>query len=168
MRLALARLADQGVVHAEQRSTAVYYTANRDHLAWPAVESLTAMRSTLIQRIRDELSTWRPAPLHASLFGSAARGDADSASDIDVLIIRPDDVAEDDPSWDEHVDRLRQHVDRWTGNRCHAFEIDRHRLGEHVEAKDPLVDSWLRDEIRLAGDDLHAVVRHLPIEGGKR
>jgi predicted nucleotidyltransferase len=161
IRLALARLAEQGVVYAEQRSTAVYYTANRDHLAWPAVETLTSLRRTLLERLRAELESWQPAAIHASLFGSAARGDGDAASDIDLLLVRPDEVAEDESPWAEQVDRLRHHVSIWTGNRCQAFQLDRQRLAEHVRANDPLIESWLRDAIPLAGSDLRNTVRHL-------
>ncbi|MFN3007547.1 nucleotidyltransferase domain-containing protein [Mycolicibacterium wolinskyi] len=161
VRLALARLTEQGVVHAEQRSNAVFYSANREHLTWPAVQCLTALRSTLIRSLGDELTSWQCPPAHASLFGSAARGDGDATSDIDILLIRPDDVPNEDPLWDKQVDDLRERVWKWTGNRCHAFELDRHRLAEHVVAKDPLVDALLRDAIDLAGRDLGTILKDL-------
>jgi predicted nucleotidyltransferase len=168
VRLALTRLAEQGVVHAEQRSTATYYSANRDHLAWPAVETLTSLRRTLLEQLRAELESWQCAVVHASLFGSAARGDGDARSDIDLLLVRPDDIEEDALPWAEQVDRLRRHVGIWTGNRCHAFQVDRARLAEHVEAGDPLIDSWLSDAITLAGPDLRRTLRHLRISGADR
>jgi len=55
IRLVLARLAEQGLVYAEERAKAVFYTANRDHVAWPAVEILTGLRRTLLDRLRAEL-----------------------------------------------------------------------------------------------------------------
>ena len=168
IRLALARLAEQGVVNTEERSTAVYYTANRDHLAWPAVETLTSLRRNLLERLRTELGSWQCAAIHASLFGSAARGDGDAASDIDVLLVRPDSVGEEDASWAEQVDRLRRHVAVWTGNRCHAFQVDRQRLAEHAEAGDPLIDSWLRDAIPLTGADLRHTLQNLRATGTER
>jgi predicted nucleotidyltransferase len=168
IRLALVRLTEQGVVDAEQRSTAVFYAANRDHLAWAAVETLASLRRNLIQRIRTELASWQPAPIHASLFGSAARGDGDAASDIDLLLVRSDEVGEEDSPWAEQVDELRQHVAIWTGNRCQAFQLDSQRLAEHVQAKDPLIDAWLRDTIPLAGADLPTTLRRLPVTGRER
>jgi predicted nucleotidyltransferase len=163
IRLALARLTEQGIVDAEQRSTAVFYIANRNHLAWPAVEALSSLRRNLLQRLRSELSSWQPAPIHASLFGSAARQDGDVASDIDILLIRPDDVAEDDPRWAQQVDQLRHQVETWTGNRCQPFQLDRRRLDEHARAHDPLIEAWLRDAVPLAGTDLRATLRHSPV-----
>jgi predicted nucleotidyltransferase len=168
VRLALSRLTDQGIVHAEHRSTAVFYVANRDHLAWPAVETLTNLRRTLLQRLRTELESWHPPPIHASLFGSAARGDGDASSDVDILLVRHDEVAEDDSPWADQVDRLRHHVVIWTGNRCQAFELDRRRLAEHVQAQDPLVDSFLSDSIHLAGTDLRITLQQLPMTSGER
>lgn len=163
VRLALARLAEQGVVYAEQRSAAVYYVANRDHLAWPAVDILTSLRRTFLERLRAELASWQPAPIHASLFGSAARGDGDERSDIDLLLIRPDEVAEEDSPWEEQVEKLCHDVAAWTGNRCQAFQLDSRRLAEHLQAQDPLIDSWLRDAITLAGADLRTTLRRLPL-----
>jgi nucleotidyltransferase-like protein len=167
VRLALRRLVGQGLVDAEERARSVFYVANRNHLAWPAVEQLTGLRSALFEALRAELETWAVAPLHASVFGSAARGDGDEASDIDILLIRPDDVDEDEPPWDDQVDRLRRQVGEWTGNHCQAFQLDRSRLAEHVEAADPMVHDWQRDAVELVGEPLSAILRTLP-RGGRR
>ncbi len=157
VRLVLRRLVAQGIVLADERSNAVFYRANRDHLAWPALESMVRLRVALQARLSMEITAWPIAALHASIFGSAARGDGDSSSDIDLLLIRPDEIdfAE---RWDEQVDRLRDGVPRWTGNRCHAFDIGRSRLLEHVAAHDPLVDAWLDDGVHLAGSNLRSLL----------
>jgi predicted nucleotidyltransferase len=132
------------------------------------VEILTRLRHTLLDRLRTEFEAWRPNPIHASMFGSAARGDGDASSDIDLLLIRPDRVDEDQSPWADQVDRLRRQVQAWTGNRCQAFQLDRARLSEHIRAKDPLVGDWLRDTVTLAGPDLRTVVRRLPAPDGDR
>jgi predicted nucleotidyltransferase len=168
VRRALNRLAEQGLVHTEERAKAVFYAANRDHVAWPAVELLAALRRTFLDRLRAEFRSWRPKPAHASLFGSAARGDGDADSDIDLLLIRPDEVSEDDSPWADHVDRIRQQVQAWAGNRCQVFQLDLPRLAEHLRAGDPLVDQWLRDTVTLVDPDLRAVVRQLPTDRSDR
>lgn len=150
------------MVLGEERAQAVFYTANRQHLAWPAVATLTSLRATLLDRLRVELGGWTLPPMHASLFGSTARGDGGPESDIDLLLLVPDGVAEDEPPWADQVDRLREQVRAWTGNNCQAFQVDRARLAEHVRAADPLVDELRRDAITLAGQDLAAVLRALP------
>jgi hypothetical protein len=168
VRLALGRLAEQGLVHTEERAKAVFYAGNRDHVAWPAVELLAALRRTFLDRLRAGFRPWRPKPVHASLFGSAARGDGDAASDIDLLLIRPDEVSEDDSPWADHVDRIRQQVQAWAGNRCQVFQLDLPRLAEHLRAGDPLVGQWLRDAVTLVEPDLRVLVRQLSIGGGDR
>jgi len=168
VRLALARLAEQGLVHAEERAKAVFYLVNRGHLAWPAVEILAGLRRTLLDRLRAEFGSWPCKPVHASLFGSAARGDGDASSDIDVLLVRPDGVGEDESPWADQVDRLRGQVQAWTGNHCQPFQVDLPRLIEHLRARDALVEAWLRDAVTLAGPDLRALLRRLPVAGGDR
>jgi hypothetical protein len=167
VRLALARLVRQGVVHADERMTAIFYLANRDHLAWPSVKALAGLRGSLLHRLRTEVGAWELRPVHASVFGSAARGDGDADSDIDILLIRPGGCDEDESPWADQVDRLRELVPTWTGNHCHAFQLDMARLGEHVQVRDPLVDEWLRDAIKLDGEDLRIVLRRLSAAGGR-
>lgn len=163
VRLALTRLVQQGIVRAEEHPNVIHYHANRDHLAWPAVEILANLRGSLIDHLRAELRSWQLQPIHASLFGSAARADGDAESDIDVLVIRPAGVDEDESPWADQTDRLRDQVQVWTGNHCHVFQLDLPRLGEHVRVKDPLVDGWRRDAITLAGDGIRSVLRELPM-----
>lgn len=165
IRLALSRLADQGVVHAQGRTTAIFYEANRDHLAWPAVELLVGMRTVLLDRLKAMLDSWQPRPVHASLYGSFARGDGDASSDIDVLLIRPNGMDEDEQPWGSLGDTLRDRIQAWTGNRCHVFELDLARLTEHVRRSDPLVDSWIRDSVPLAGPELRMLVQQPSAQG---
>ena len=113
-------------------------------------------------RLIEEIEAWPLQPLHAALFGSAARGDGDSSSDIDLLIVRPDRL-EAVERWEEQIDRLRAVVRTWTGNRCQAFDIGRERLAEHVAAHDPLVDAWLTDGLHLTGSQLRDLVAEASI-----
>lgn len=162
IRLALTRLAAQGVVHREERAHAIFYSANREHLAWPAVEILTRLRSTLIERLRAAVAEWQLQPISAALFGSLARGDGSAESDVDILLIRPDDVAEDADVWSEQVDALCDHVSTWTGNHCQPFQLDVARLAAHVAANDPLVDELRRDAVALTDKNVEIVLSELP------
>jgi predicted nucleotidyltransferase len=164
VQLVLARLVSHGLVRADEHSSATLYTANRDHLAWPAIEALVGLRAQLLERLREAVGAWLIAPLHVSLFGSAARGDGSSESDLDLLIVRPDAVTETDEVWEAQVDSVRDLVPSWTGNRCQVFDIDRARLGGHVAARDPLVNSWLRDGVLLVGEPLRSLIDSLALE----
>jgi len=157
---ALNRLAASGIVHADRRGRAIYYVANRDHLAWPAIETLAHLRGRLFRRLADEIAAWSIAPLHASVFGSVSRGDADADSDLDLLIVRPEGLdAEARETWERQLDALRERILRWTGNRTQTFSIEQSRLIDHVRAGDPLVRSWLDDEIPLFGPPIRDLVQ---------
>jgi predicted transcriptional regulator len=159
----LEKLAEAGLVMRDDRSVATYYLANRDHLAWPAIESLVRLRSQLVDRIRDEIERWPVQPLHASIFGSFARADAGPHSDIDILLVRPAHLDED--TWDTQVDTLRSLAFTWTGNDLQPFVVDPARLAEHIRANDPLVTSWLADSVHLTGGPLRPLANAVAHEG---
>jgi predicted nucleotidyltransferase len=133
---------------------AYLFTLNRDHLAAPAVEILMGMRTELLRRIRADLDSWQIAPVHVSLFGSAARGDGDAGSDIDLLLIRPSEVTDDDQTWREQVAQLKKRIQQWTGNYAQVIEMsdqDVVRLGEDER---PIVTAIRTDAIVLHGEEI--------------
>jgi predicted nucleotidyltransferase len=73
--------------------------------------------------LHGEVAGWQLAPVHLSIFGSAARGDGNTASDIDMFVIRPRDVSDDDQRWREQLARLSDHVFAWTGNHAGLSEV---------------------------------------------
>jgi hypothetical protein len=92
LRLALNRLAAQGLVDTVEAPPAVLYSLNRDHIAAPIALELAGLRAELFRRLRRAIGEWQVPPMHASMFGSAARGEGDASSDIDLLVVRPASV----------------------------------------------------------------------------
>jgi predicted nucleotidyltransferase len=148
---ALRRLAEEGLVRAEEAGNAYLYTLNREHLGTQAVELLAGMRRELERRLRAEISEWEIAPAHVSIFGSAARGDGDTRSDIDIFVVRPADVAEDDPGWREQLERLSDHIQDWTGNHAAISEVSAADVRRLRRENPPVVNELRRDAITLAG-----------------
>src|SRR5262249_19408370 len=136
---------------ADAAGIALLHLYNREHLAAPAVELLADIPSELRRRLRDEIAGWEIAPVHASLFGSAARGDGDTRSDIDIVIVRPADVAEDDPGWRDQLNRLSDRVNVWTGNHAALSEISAADARRLRRERPPVVQELHRDAITLAG-----------------
>jgi predicted nucleotidyltransferase len=155
---ALNRMTEQGLVEREEAGRALLYTLNRDHLAAPAVEVLADMRVELRRRIRATLVSWAIPPLHASMFGSAARGDGDSTSDIDLFIVRSDDVNVEDDVWRAQLDDLTTRVRRWTGNRAAVSEVDEGELSALQRAERPIIDEMRNDTITLFGPNFEAML----------
>jgi predicted nucleotidyltransferase len=151
---ALHRLTEHGLVNRLELNRAYLFTLNRDHLAAPAVEILMGMRTELLRRIRADLDSWQIAPVHMSLFGSTARGDGDAGSDIDLLLVRPSDVTDDDQTWREQVAQLKKRIQQWTGNYAQVIEMsgqDVVRLGEDER---PIVTAIRTDAIVLHGVEI--------------
>jgi hypothetical protein len=72
----------------------------------------------------------------------------------------------EDYPFEKMTERLRELIPAWTGNHCHVFELNQARLTEHIRARDPIVDEWRRDAVRLVGDELRQMLRRLSHAGG--
>lgn len=149
----LRRLSEEGVVRAEEAGNAFLYTFNREHLAAPAIELLADVRLELERRLRDEIAGWQIAPVHASIFGSAARGDGDTGSDIDIFVVRRRDVSDDDPRWREQLARLSDHVLAWTGNHAGLSEVSEADTRRLRRERPPIVEELGNDAITIAGPE---------------
>ena len=162
VRRVLGRLVEQGVVLVETSARYPVYHLNREHLAVPHIEALTRVRGELFHRIREAVSSWDVEPIHAGLFGSFARGTADSDSDIDVLLVRPAVLTDvEEANWLEQLDRLDHQIRRWTGNTAQIIDITRTTLAQMARKADPLVDSWRTDDIPVHGERIHDLIRGL-------
>jgi predicted nucleotidyltransferase len=149
----LRRLSAEGLVHAEKAGSAYLYTFNREHLAAPAVELLADLRTELARRLRDEVAAWQIAPIHLSIFGSAARGDGDTQSDIDLFIVRPRTITVEDSRWREQLARLADRVLAWTGNHAGLSEISETDTRRLRRERPPIVEELGRDAITIAGPE---------------
>ena len=158
VRKALRRLVDTGLVEQQEAGNAILYSFNRRHLAAPAVEELTDLRRALLTRLSDAFKAWKPAPLHASVFGSTARGDGDSSSDIDLFVVRPGSVEADDRRWREQIERLPGDLHVWTGNHANIVEVPESALVDLRRRRPAVVDSLEADALTLAGPDVAALL----------
>ena len=138
-------------MRAEEAGNAYLYTLNREHLAAPALELLADIRAEFERRLRSEIADWEIAPAHASIFGSAARGEGDTHSDIDLFIVRPTRVPDDDPRWRAQLERLSHRVLVWTGNHVGLSEVSAANVRRLRRERPPVVDELRQDAITLAG-----------------
>lgn len=155
----LDRLVEHGLVNREEVGRTFLYELNRDHLLAPTVEQMAGARGELIRRLRDEIDAWETPPVHASLFGSAARGDGDASSDIDLLVVRPADVGPDDVRWRGQVDGLADLVRRWTGNNAGIAEVSEGELPRLRKDRPPVVEEVSEDAVDLAGEATRKLLR---------
>jgi predicted nucleotidyltransferase len=154
----LHRLTEHGLVTRVELNRAYLFTLNREHLAAPAVEILMGMRVELLRRLRGELDSWEIAPAHVSMFGSAARGDGDTGSDIDLLVIRPGDVADDNATWRAQLADLKDQIRRWTGNHAQIVELADEEVIRLREDERAIVAALRSDAVVLYGSEIAALL----------
>jgi hypothetical protein len=163
IRRAADRLVGQGILLRRPAGASYLYRLNRDHLAAPWIEGLAGLREQLIERLRTRLSEWEPPAKVALLFGSVARGEADTESDLDLLILRKRGCDPDSDAWRAQILDLEQSATAWTGNDARVLEYGEQDLaGADPE---PVISQALREGIELAGS--RRTLRQLMSAGGK-
>ena len=147
VREVLRRLSAEGIVDATRVGNAVQYRLNREHVLADAVVSAATAALTVEDRLSTFLGTKESPPVSVVVFGSFARRDGNSESDVDVLVIRPDDTDPDDPSWGEARTDMARHLERWTGNPCQVIDLTVSEIRD-VDAQQESLAEALRVEGR--------------------
>lgn len=156
------RIATREAVRASRVPRYPVYRLNRDHVAARHIENLSNVRDEILSRIRGVVTNWSIAPLHAGLFGSFARGEAGSDSDVDLLLVRPKRLgAAAEATWFDQLDQLDGRIRAWTGNDAQIVDLAPAALRQMDRQHDPLVDSWRADDIWLHGERLMDLLRQL-------
>jgi len=148
IRRVLQRLSKQGVVHSYRVGNAFAYRLNRDHLAAEHITKLAGLMEILLHRIEDRLASWQCAPVYAAVFGSAARGCMTADSDVDLLLVRPDDAPQD--RWDEQVAQLCSDMSRWLGNDARALQFTAAEVADRAH-DEPVLRDVLTEGLTVAG-----------------
>lgn len=162
-RQAVTRLAQHGIVTVDPRVEAHHVRLNRDHLATEPSLALANLRTRVLDRLRAEVAAWSQPAVHVSLYGSAARGQGSTSSDIDLLVVHgPLSSLDEREAWDDQLAVSGELIHRWTGNWASWFQVSDEELRQMAAAGDPIVAEWQRDAITLAGPALPALLRGQP------
>lgn len=156
---ALNRLAESGVVSAQEAGRAILYVLNRDHVAVEPALALLGLRGELLRRIANAVGGWSPAPEHVSVYGSTARGDGDEASDVDLFIVRPDDVDEESGHWREQIAALERDVRAWSGNSASISEVGQEELRRLQRDRPTVVAELEAEALTLIGPPTDELLR---------
>lgn len=148
------RLVELGIVERRDVPPAVLVKLVPEHVAARAVLALTDLRHAFLDELRESARRLDPAPVNVMLFGSFARGDDDARSDIDVVIVRPSSIAEDDVNWSESLIGWDTHVRRISGNAVNRIEVAEGELPKLMTARRPLWKAIFREAILLQGRPL--------------
>ena len=160
----LDRLVEHGVVLADPAGQGYLYRLNREHMLAPVILVAARARVAIFERLAGAIAALDPEPVHASVFGSFARGEAGSDSDIDILVVtaRRGEL----PAWDEQVRALEGRVLTWTGNRCHALAFDLARVRALARDREPIAVNWLNDAVLVFGQPLRSLLSEADVGRG--
>jgi len=155
----LDRFVEHGLVLGREAGRARVYVLNWNHVAAEPVIKLANLRTALFSRLSETLDRWRPKPLHASVFGSVARGEGDLDSDVDIFLVRPGEVDEEDGEWRASVEDLARAVFEWTGNHAGIAEVSEDELGDLRQEQPEIVRSLRADAVEIAGVSVQTLLR---------
>lgn len=156
----LSELGEHGLVLVDERGAGRLCRLNRAHLAADPLLALVGLRARLIAFLRAEVESWPRRALHVSLFGSGARGDGTTGSDLDLLVVRNE--PRNDPGaerWEQQLFDSGERIFSATGNRAAWFVTSPADLRRAVQTGEPIVGEWRRDVVHLSGGRLEALLR---------
>jgi len=159
--LVLSRFVDHGLVLRSEAGRARLYSLNWEHLAAEPIADLANLRMLLFGRLREAFEYWQPPPVHVSVFGSAARGDGDLDSDIDLFLVRPVLVDEEDEPWRGQVEALADAVFRWTGNHAGIAQVGEWDVERLQRDQPAIAGSLWADAVDIAGIPLRELLPRL-------
>lgn len=150
----LPELVTLGLVERREAPPSALFALVEDHVAARAVRALSRARDAVLEELGALARKVDPIPVSVVVFGSFARGEADAASDLDVVMIRPGGVGEDDEPWGSSVEAWRTAARRLTGNPVQVLEIDESAVAGRLRRPTSLWVDVIRDGITVCGSPL--------------
>ncbi len=121
-----------------------------EHVAAGPLVALARSRDGVIVEMGRVAAALPVVPASVIVFGSLARAEADSESDIDAVFVRASGVDESDEAWADSVEQWRSQIRRISGNPVEVLEVGSEEVGARLSGRRPV---W-RD-IRSEGIVVH-------------
>lgn len=155
----LPGLVELGLVERREVPPSSLFRLNRENVAAQVVIGLARSRETVLERMGAAANELPLRPVSLIIFGSFARREADRESDIDAVLVRPDEA--DDDIWAAGVEQWRTRVRALTGNPVGVIEISQSEARDKLSNGSELWRDITRDGVVLHGatlDELRTVV----------
>lgn len=125
----LPDLVTLGAVERREVPPASLFRLVPEHVASRAILALARSTDIVLDEMGQLAAGLHRPPVSVIVFGSFARREADAESDIDVVIVRPPDIDEDDDEWSASLESWRRDIQRRTGNAVEIFEVGTNDAG---------------------------------------
>jgi predicted nucleotidyltransferase len=147
----MPKLVELGMVERREVPPSALFRLVNEHVASRAVLALAGARRTVLKQVGRAAGALAPPPVSVILFGSFARGEAGADSDIDVVVVRPAAVAEENEAWASGLEAWRQQARRITGNRIEIVEVSQREIARLLKGREPLWSDVARDGVAIFG-----------------
>jgi predicted nucleotidyltransferase len=151
----LPELVTLGLVQRREAPPSALFSLVDEHVGARAVRTLSRAREAVLKELGKLAAEINPRPVSAVAFGSFARGEADEASDLDILLVRPEDEDNDD-RWVSSVEEFRIAARRLTGNPVQVLEVAERDVARKLSKKTPVWHDIVRDGVSLHGKSIDA------------
>ena len=112
-----------GVVERREVPPSSLFRLVPEHVASRGLLALARSTDTVLDEIGQLAGALPRPPVSVIVFGSFARREAGRDSDIDVVVVRPADIGEDDDAWSDALEGWRRDVRRIAGNPVEVLEV---------------------------------------------
>jgi predicted nucleotidyltransferase/DNA-binding transcriptional ArsR family regulator len=156
----LPDLVELGVVERREVPPSSLFRLVPDHVASRVLLALARSTDIVFDEIGRMAGALPRPPVSTIIFGSLARREAEVESDIDIVVVRPATIDEDDDAWAESLEGWRLDVQRRTGNRVEVLEVSADEAAKKVAGRSPLWVDIHRDGRVVQGrgiDELRSV-----------
>ncbi len=148
----LPRLVDLGVVERREVPPSSLFRLVPEHVAARVVLDLARAADTVLDEIGRMAQALPFPPVSVIVFGSFARREAAPDSDIDIVVVRPNHIDEDDEAWAESIENWRRDVRRLTGNPVEVLEVSDDEAASRLTGRSQV---WA--DIRREGRVVHGL-----------
>jgi predicted nucleotidyltransferase len=147
----LPDLVDLGIVERREVPPSSQFRLVRSNVAAQALIALSRARQSVLDQIGEAAAALPTPPVSVIVFGSFARGEATSDSDLDIVVVRPDELDEDDTTWNASIDHWRDHVRATAGNPVEVLEVSRIEVAAKLGSRSTLWREVTRDGVVVHG-----------------
>ena len=148
-------LVELGLVKRREVPPSSLFQLNTENEAARTVVKLARLRDSVLARVGAAAGDLPRPPASVIAFGSFARREADRHSDIDVVIVRPDDVGADDDMWTAGLDRWCATARAISGNHVEVIETGAAEAATKLSEGGPLWEEVVRDGVVVFGSTLN-------------
>ncbi len=147
----LPGLVELGLVERREVPPSSQFRLVRSNVGARAVMDLARSRNWVLETIGVGAGALPIPPASVIVFGSFARGAAGRESDVDVVVVRPDEISEDNQDWSASIESWRNEATATAGNTVQILEVSASEAQSRLRSNKQLWRDIQRDGVVIHG-----------------